>query len=209
MPSLLVLAIAITGAGCGSSSSGSDSAGTAAASTSTATTAASATTSSAAAAKTSAGSGGTLGKISLTSSAFTPGGPIDVRYTCDGASISPPLQWHGVPAGTAELFLLAIDLSGSSSDAIQWAVAGIPPGAGHISAGALPAGAVAGLNSAGRLGWDGICGARGQLHHVAFLLYALRTKLGLRSGFNAVAARSALKGQTLATGLTLALYQRP
>jgi phosphatidylethanolamine-binding protein (PEBP) family uncharacterized protein len=150
-----------------------------------------------------------LGKIVLASSAFKAGGAIPARYTCDGAGVSPPLEWHGVPHGTAELFLLAIDLSGSTSDAIQWAVAGIPPSASGLSAGSLPAGAVAGLNSAGKAGWGGVCGAKGQLHHVAFLFYALNHKLGLKSGFNPVVARNSLKQATLGTGLTLAVYQRP
>jgi phosphatidylethanolamine-binding protein (PEBP) family uncharacterized protein len=150
-----------------------------------------------------------LGKITLTSSAFKAGGPIPTRYTCDGADVSPPLEWHGVPHGTAELFLIAVDLSGSTSDAIQWAVAGIPPSSSGLSAGGLPAGAVAGLNSAGKAGWGGVCGAKGQVHHVAFLFYALKQKLGLKSGFNPVVARDALKGSTLGTGLTLAVYNRP
>jgi phosphatidylethanolamine-binding protein (PEBP) family uncharacterized protein len=114
-----------------------------------------------------------------------------------------------VPSGTAELFLLAIDLSGSTNDAIQWAVAGIPPSASGLSAGGLPAGAVAGLNSAGKAGWGGVCGAKGQLHHVAFLFYALSRKLGLKSGFNPIVARNSLKDATLGTGLTLTTYQRP
>jgi phosphatidylethanolamine-binding protein (PEBP) family uncharacterized protein len=149
-----------------------------------------------------------LGKITLSSSAFKAGGAIPARYTCDGADVSPPLDWHGVPKGTAELFLLAIDLSGSSSDAIQWAVGGIPPSASGLSAGSLPAGAVAGLNSAGKAGWGGVCGAKGQVHHVAFLFYALKQKLNLKQGFNPIVARNALKGSTLGTGLTLGVYNR-
>ncbi len=150
-----------------------------------------------------------FGKIKITSTAFKAGGPIAAKYTCDGGGISPPLAWQGVPRGTAEVFMLAIDLSGSSSDAIQWAVAGISPSATSIPEGGLPAGAVAGVNSAGKVGWGGICGAKGQLHHVGFLFYALNHKLGLKSGFNPVEVRGGLKGATLATGLTLATYQRP
>ena len=150
-----------------------------------------------------------FGKIKITSAAFKAGGPIAAKYTCDGAGTSPPLQWQGVPRGTAEVLMLAIDLSGSAGDAIQWAVAGISPSVNEIPEGGLPAGAVAGVNSAGKVGWGGICGAKGQLHHVGFLFYALKHKLGLKSGFNPVEVRGGLKGATLATGLTLATYQRP
>jgi phosphatidylethanolamine-binding protein (PEBP) family uncharacterized protein len=150
-----------------------------------------------------------FGKIKITSAAFKAGGPIAAKYTCDGAGTSPPLQWQGVPRGTAEVFVLAIDLSGSASDAIQWAVAGLAPPTGSIPEGSLPPGAVAGVNSAGKVGWGGICGAKGQLHHVAFLFYALKHRLNLKSGFNPIEVRNGLKGSTLANGLTLATYQRP
>jgi phosphatidylethanolamine-binding protein (PEBP) family uncharacterized protein len=150
-----------------------------------------------------------FGKVRFTSPAFKPGAPIPVKYTCDGASISPPLEWGTVPHGTNEILILAIDLSGSASDAIQWAVAGIKPSANSIPEGRLPAGAVAGVNSQGKVGWGGICGTKGQLHHVGFLFYALKHPLGLSSGFNPIQVRGGLKGSILGTGLTLATYQRP
>jgi phosphatidylethanolamine-binding protein (PEBP) family uncharacterized protein len=150
----------------------------------------------------------TFGKIKVTSTAFKAGGPIAAKYTCDGAGTSPPLQWRGVPRGTTEVFVLAIDLSGGSRDVVQWAIAGIPSSTTSIPEGGLPAGAVAGVNSAGKVGWGGICGVKGQLHHVGFLFYALKHKLGLKSGFNPIEVRNGLKGATLATGLTLATYQR-
>lgn len=150
----------------------------------------------------------TFGKIKVTSTAFKTGGPIAVKYTCDGAGTSPPLRWQGVPQGTREVLVLAVDLTGGASDVVQWAVAGISPSTTNIPEGHLPTGAVAGVNSAGKVGWGGICGAKGQLHHVGFLFYALKHPLGLKSGFNPIAVRSGLKGATLATGLTLATYQR-
>jgi phosphatidylethanolamine-binding protein (PEBP) family uncharacterized protein len=151
----------------------------------------------------------TFGKIKVTSTAFKVGGPIATKYTCDGAGISPPLEWQGVPSGAAEVFVLAVDLSGGSREIVQWAIAGISPTTTSIPEGGLPAGAFAGVNSAGKTGWAGMCGAKGQLQHVGFLFYALRRKLNLKSGFNPIEVRGGLKGDTLATGLTLATYQRP
>ena len=150
-----------------------------------------------------------IGTIVLSSPAFKPGGAMPARYTCDGADVSPPLAWRSVPAGTAELLLLAIDLNGGSANAIQWAVGGLSPSSHGIPTGRLPHGAVVGLNSAGEARWDGICGERGQVHHVAFLLYALSRKLSSRAGFNPALVWSGLKGATLAKGLTLATYRRP
>jgi phosphatidylethanolamine-binding protein (PEBP) family uncharacterized protein len=150
----------------------------------------------------------TFGKIKVTSTAFKAGGPIAVKYTCDGAGTSPPLQWQGVPSGAAEVFVLAVDLSGGSKSVVQWAIAGIPPSTTSIPEGSLPAGAIAGVNSAGKVGWGGMCGTKGQLQHVGFLFYALRQKLKLKPGFNPLEVRGGLRGATLATGLTLATYQR-
>jgi phosphatidylethanolamine-binding protein (PEBP) family uncharacterized protein len=151
----------------------------------------------------------TFGKIKVTSTAFKAGGPIAVKYTCDGAGTSPPLQWQGVPSGAAEVFMLAVDLTGGAREVVQWAIAGISPSTTSIPEGSLPAGAIAGVNSAGKVGWAGMCGAKGQLQHVGFLFYALKQKLKLKSGFNPIEVRGGLKGATLATGLTLATYQRP
>jgi peptidylprolyl isomerase len=147
-----------------------------------------------------------FGKIVVSSPGFNAGGSIPARYTCAGANISPPLEWHGVPSGTAELFLLVINLSGGSNP-IQWAVAGIPPSATGMSAGSLPAGAVEGASGggSGKTGWGGICSVDSQPRQLGFLLYALRRKQGLKSGFNAMAARNGVKG-TLAMGVMLATY---
>jgi phosphatidylethanolamine-binding protein (PEBP) family uncharacterized protein len=179
------LAVALAGAGCGSSSGTSTS-----------------TKSSTPAPRS------TLGTIAVSSPAFQPGGAMPRRYTCDGAGVSPPLRWLGVPAGSVELLLLAIDLDGRHTGAVQWAVAGLPPSSPGIAAGRLPAGAVVGRNSAGEARWGGICGASGRLHHVAFLLYALNRRLGLKAGFDVVTVRGDLKDTTLARGLTVATYER-
>jgi hypothetical protein len=39
---------------------------------------------------------------------FSPGGAIPSEYTCDGADISPPLTWSGLPEGTNSLVLVAL-----------------------------------------------------------------------------------------------------
>jgi phosphatidylethanolamine-binding protein (PEBP) family uncharacterized protein len=149
-----------------------------------------------------------IGMIVLRSAAFRPGGAIPERYTCDGAGLSPPLRWRNVPSGTAEFLLLAIDLDGDRRDAVQWAVGGLGPGLREIGSGRLPAGAVVGRNSAGKVSWGGVCGTRGRVHHVAFLFYALNRRLRLKAGFDPATVRSELKNATLARGLTVAAYER-
>ena len=46
--------------------------------------------------------------LTLSSSDFNDGGLLPMRYTCDGAGISPPLQWSGVPENV-ESFAIVMD----------------------------------------------------------------------------------------------------
>ena len=55
--------------------------------------------------------GGAEMTIQLTSSAFTEGGNIPRRHTCDSEDLSPPLSWSGIPAGTVSLALIVDDLT--------------------------------------------------------------------------------------------------
>ena len=47
--------------------------------------------------------------LTLTSSAFQPGGKIPSRFTCEGDDRSPPLAIEGVPAGAKSLALILDD----------------------------------------------------------------------------------------------------
>ena len=47
--------------------------------------------------------------LKLVSSAFTEGGAIPKKYTCEGQDVSPPLAWSGVPQGAKSLVLIVDD----------------------------------------------------------------------------------------------------
>ncbi len=64
--------------------------------------------------------------LMLASPAFAPGGQIPSEYTCDGADISPPLSWSGVPPGTKSLVLVVEDPDAPSGVFRHWAVFDIP-----------------------------------------------------------------------------------
>jgi phosphatidylethanolamine-binding protein (PEBP) family uncharacterized protein len=125
--------------------------------------------------------------ITLTSPAVATEGAIQAAYTCDGGETSPPFHWQGVPRGAAELVLFISDVEGSKPGAelISWAVAGLKPSLTGIPAGKLPAGAVVGRNSFGKVGYT-LCPAKGSpTQHYIVALYALQHPSSAQPGFAA------------------------
>jgi phosphatidylethanolamine-binding protein (PEBP) family uncharacterized protein len=117
-------------------------------------------------------------------------GVFPARYTCDGANISPPLHWQGIPAGTAELMLDVLNFEPVDGKLyFGWAVAGINPKSSGVAAGALPPGAVVGVNSAGQAKYS-LCPAKtGVREDYIAVLFALPRRLRVKPGFNAAALR--------------------
>jgi hypothetical protein len=149
------------------------------------------------------------GTIKLRSQAFSPGGAIPTALTCDGVGSSPPLQWSGVPGGTAELALTVEDLDAPGRPFIHWAISGLDPRATGLAAGAPPAGAVQGRNDFGRVGYGRPCPpSGGKRHRYSFVLYALRSSLGLQPGFRLSRVGTSLARDTLATGELIGTYRR-
>lgn len=150
-----------------------------------------------------------LSKFTVASAAFPPGGRIPARYTCDGGNVSPPLQWGKLPAGTSQLFVLALSLTAGAQGAIRWAVGGIDPSSNGIPSGGLPPGAVAGRSSDGHIGWTGICGVPGKPQAVIVLVYALAHPLHLSPGFDPRTVQSQLAGNTIGNGIVYGAYKKP
>jgi Raf kinase inhibitor-like YbhB/YbcL family protein len=140
----------------------------------------------------------------LTSSAFAPGGAIPRAYTCDGADVSLPLRWSGVPHGTSELLLVMRDPDAPGGDFVHWAVAGISPGTTNFPAGHVSGAVVAGRNSFGTLGYRGPCPPAGSPHHYVLTLTALRRSSGLAAGFRA----ARLRARALGTATLIGTYGR-
>jgi hypothetical protein len=132
---------------------------------------------------------------------------LSARYTCDGANVSPALRWQGVPAGTKELVLFAANIRPVKGRLFfDWAVAGLSPELEEIKAGALPAGAIVGRNSFGKVGYE-IC-PEGSSETYVFTLFALPKKLSPSSGFEPFALRKAVAGVSGNAGLLGMSYAR-
>jgi hypothetical protein len=185
---LLLAASGCGGSGSGSTSSATQSANVGPAATSSTATAPAGATESSASSSTPAPS--SPASLTLSSGVFKAGRPIaggepgiPARYTCDGADISPPVSWEGVPGDATELLLLVVDLNVTTHLSVSWAVAGLEPSLHGLSAGPPPADAIPGRNSAGQDGYS-TCPPKGVPTHFGVLLFALRRGLGLHRGFD-------------------------
>lgn len=152
--------------------------------------------------------------LTLTSIAFGHGDGIPERYTCDGADISPPLSWSGVPAGARSLVLIVDDPDAPDPAApkmtwVHWVVYDLPAGDGGLDEAvpALPAGARDGLNDWKRPGWGGPCPPVGR-HRYFFKLYALDAALGDLGRATKAAVEAAMRGHVLDQAELVATFQR-
>ena len=155
--------------------------------------------------------------MDLRSNAFVDGAPIPARHTCEGADVSPPLAWTGVPAGAKSLALVvddpdAPDPAHPKMTWVHWVLynlpasaTGLPEGVAHT---ALPAGTVEGTNDWRRTGWGGPCPPIGR-HRYFFKLYALDAALPKALGAATKAAlEKAMRGRVLAGATLVGTYQK-
>jgi len=132
---------------------------------------------------------------------------LPAQYTCDGKNTSPALRWAGVPAGTKELALFAMNVQPVNGKLFfDWAVAGLDPELGEIEAGKLPEGTVVGRNSFGKNGYE-IC-PQGSGETYMFALYALPQRLSPGRGFEPLAFRKAVSDVSHNAGLMALAYSR-
>jgi Raf kinase inhibitor-like YbhB/YbcL family protein len=124
------------------------------------------------------------------------GAPIDARYTCVGANVSPPLSWSAAPAGTAEIAITMSD--DQAPEFVHWAVAGIDPSGTSIAeSGQLP-GEIRALNGSGKLGYTGPCPPSGQTHTYELVVHFLRSKIALADGAAGIDMVAAIDAATIA-----------
>ena len=154
--------------------------------------------------------------FTLSSAAFSQGQSIPVKFTCEGAGVSPPLKWSGVPANARSLVLIIEDPDAPDPAApkmtwIHWVLYNLPASDGslpeNVAPGALPAGTAQGRNSWGRTGYGGPCPPVGR-HRYFFRLYALDTRLKFDAPPTKKALTAAMQGHIVARTHLLATYRK-
>ena len=161
-----------------------------------------------------------LAAITVSSLAFADHAPIPVRYTADGPGVSPPLQWQGVPVGTASVVLMVEDADAPTPRPLVQAIVVDLPGDAN---GALAEGALSGpdhdstalhegRNSFLSAGWlpPDPPPAHGQ-HRYVFQVFALAAPQD-GSTFAATPGRDevlhAIRSRGLASGCLVGTYER-
>lgn len=124
---------------------------------------------------------------------------IPMKYTCDGADVSPALRWSEPPEGTTSLALIMDDPDAPGGTWYHWLLWNIPGHAGGIwehvaTTRTMPGGMVQGRNSFGKMGYGGPCPPQGQTHRYFFHLYALDTQLTLPAGATHLELEHAMRG---------------
>ncbi len=155
--------------------------------------------------------------VEVSSLAFADHAPIPPRYTADGEGLSPPLQWTGLPTGTASAVLLVEDADSPTPHPLVHAiVVDLPAGDGALAEGALPGGGQPGIglhvgrNSYLQAAWLPPDPPPGHgVHRYAFQIFALAAG----EAFSETPGRDELIGvlrqRALASGLLIGTCERP
>ena len=147
----------------------------------------------------------------LETAAFAEGATIPRLHTCEGADLSPAVEWSGEPGGTKSFALIVDDPDAPVGVWNHWLLWDIPASTRALAQG-FKAGQVgeSGANDFGRLGYGGPCPPKGHgSHRYFFRLHALDVpSLGLRRGAKRAELDRALAGHILAEAQRMGRYER-
>jgi Raf kinase inhibitor-like YbhB/YbcL family protein len=146
----------------------------------------------------------------LNSPAFKENARIPDCYTCEGADVSPPLAWSGVPAQTRSFVLICRDPDAPGKTFHHWGVYNIPATTTHFPENWASSGCEQAVNDFGRPGYGGPCPPEASdTHHYRFVLYALDIpKLPISSGASCAAVLRALDHHVIATAELIGTFAR-
>ena len=151
--------------------------------------------------------------LSISSPAFSAGGSIPAKHTCEGADLSPALTWSGVPAGAKSLALImddpdAPDPAKPKMVYVHWVLynlaadsTGLPEGVTDLRGGRD------GTNDWNRTGYGGPCPPIGR-HRYFFKLFALDVVLPDLGAATKTQLEQAMQGHVVATAELMGTYQK-
>jgi Raf kinase inhibitor-like YbhB/YbcL family protein len=147
----------------------------------------------------------------LFSSAFADGGWIPELHSCEGADLSPPLEWRGAPEGTRSFVLIVEDPDAPAGVWRHWLLYDLGAKVHALPQGYKPGSVgLSGTNDFGKPGYGGPCPPKGHgPHRYFFRLSALDVEtLGLPAGVKAAEVSGALKGHVLGEAQYMGRFER-
>ena len=144
--------------------------------------------------------------MNVSSSAFENEGIIPSEFTCDGQDLSPPISITNVPKNTKTLSIIMDDPDAPMGTFTHWVVWNIPSNKTKFTSGEKIDFAQ-GRTSFGTSEYGGPCPPSGT-HRYFFKIYALDTKLELKSGSNVKELQSAMSGHIIAEAVLMGKYSR-
>ena len=142
--------------------------------------------------------------LKVSSSAFTEGGFIPSKYTCDGENINPPLEIKGVPEETKCLAIVVEDPVApirSWQHWIAWNIHSVK----HIKAGREME--AEGRNDFGENKYSGPCPFSGA-HHYYFKVYALDSLLDMPTTSTKRELEKSMSEHIIGFGQLSGVYER-
>lgn len=156
--------------------------------------------------------------LTVSSSAFADRQPMPVRFTQDGANLSPPLQWGGLPPQTQSVVLLVEDADiPLLRPLVHLIVHSIPPDVTEFSEGEIPLRAVGtmpggwtcGRNAVGRPGWMAPSPPPGHgPHRYAFQIFALNARPRFAHPPGRALLLRTIRPHLIAQGRLIGTYER-
>ncbi len=149
-------------------------------------------------------------ELKLTSTAFKEGEAIPRGYTCDGANVSPPLEWTGMPRNAKTIAIIADDPDAPAGTWTHWVLYNLAAeGLGLIEntpqTDTLKGGGVQGKNDFGKIGYGGPCPPSGT-HRYFFKFYALDSELPLSPGATKAEVEKAMQGHIVGQAQLMGTY---
>lgn len=149
--------------------------------------------------------------MQITSPAFSEGGKIPSKFTCEGENINPELLFSGVPSNAKSLVLIMDDPDVPEfvrKDRMydHWVVFNIPPSTTKISENSQPSG-IPGKNTSGGLNYVGPCPPDRE-HRYFFKLYALDAELTLPKGASKRDVEKAMESHIIAETHLMGRYEK-
>lgn len=151
--------------------------------------------------------------LGLKSPSIAGGGGIPVKHTCDGADLSPPLEWTEPPPSTRSFALIADDPDAPVGTWVHWVIYNMPAtlrelGEGVPAKDTVPGVGTQGINDFGKVGYGGPCPPRGPAHRYLFKLYALDAEISLPPRKRKADLLRAIEGHVLGQAELMGRYKR-